>query len=110
MIRDALLLYAVYISVLIVVGVVAFLIWRAFTINLHGLEPPTQIKNMDRNPSVGGIVVLNMGGELHPAMVMAVNADGSINVTVFFGPLTLIRNGVNQGPGYGEWSWPERVA
>lgn len=66
-------------------------------------------------PTIGRIVLYGqLNGlpavrERHPAIVQAVNDDGSVRLFVF-GPASYsIQNNVTEGEGPGQWIWPTRV-
>ena len=69
-------------------------------------------------PSIGRIVVYNhpgsadgkFGAKKSPAIIQAVNEDGTVEMLVFsvYGGLFFNHN-VVQGDGGGQWNWPPRV-
>jgi hypothetical protein len=62
-------------------------------------------------PSIGRIVhIIKLTGEHLPAIVVAVNVDGSVNVQVFRNEMGMVFvPSVVEGQGAGAWHWPERV-
>lgn len=69
-------------------------------------------------PSIGRIVIYNHPGSADgkflpkksPAMIQAVNPDGTVEMVVFsvYGGLFFNHNVVH-GDDLGQWNWPERV-